>query len=129
MFKKTKLYLLTGFLGAGKTTFLTRVLHDLEGKKVAVIMNEFGKVGIDGAIIKKTAWPWWKSIKAPFFAHAFNFLLFQRSLKWLKGRWNMCSSKAPGLQTHRISIRSWRPSRSLKGMSTTTGVRSVWSTV
>jgi G3E family GTPase len=53
MLKKTKLYLLTGFLGAGKTTFLTRVLHDLEGKKVAVIMNEFGKVGIDGAIIKK----------------------------------------------------------------------------
>lgn len=53
MFNKTKLYLLTGFLGAGKTTFLTKILKDLEGKKVAVIMNEFGKVGIDGAIIKK----------------------------------------------------------------------------
>lgn len=50
---KTKLYLLTGFLGAGKTTFLTNVLNDLDGKKVAVIMNEFGKVGIDGTIIKK----------------------------------------------------------------------------
>lgn len=50
---KTKLYLLTGFLGAGKTTFLTNVLKDLEGKKVAVIMNEFGKVGIDGTIIQK----------------------------------------------------------------------------
>lgn len=53
MENKTKLYLLTGFLGAGKTTFLTNVLKDLEGKKVAVIMNEFGKVGIDGTIIKK----------------------------------------------------------------------------
>lgn len=53
MAKKTKLYLLTGFLGAGKTTFLTKVLEDLEGSKVAVIMNEFGKVGIDGSIIKK----------------------------------------------------------------------------
>lgn len=53
MSNKTKLYLLTGFLGAGKTTFLTKILKDLEGKKVAVIMNEFGKVGIDGAIIKK----------------------------------------------------------------------------
>lgn len=53
MQNKTKLYLLTGFLGAGKTTFLTKVLEDLKGKKVAVIMNEFGKVGIDGTIIKK----------------------------------------------------------------------------
>ncbi|HZK10719.1 MAG TPA: GTP-binding protein [Clostridia bacterium] len=53
MSKKTKLYLITGFLGAGKTTFLTKVLEDLEGSKVAVIMNEFGKVGIDGPIIQK----------------------------------------------------------------------------
>lgn len=54
MANKAKLYLLTGFLGAGKTTFLTKVLEDdLEGKKVAVIMNEFGKVGIDGTIIQK----------------------------------------------------------------------------
>lgn len=52
MAKKSKLYLLTGFLGSGKTTFLTSVLNDLQGNKVAVIMNEFGKVGIDGTIIK-----------------------------------------------------------------------------
>lgn len=53
MKEKTSLYLLTGFLGAGKTTFLTNVLKDLEGEKVGVIMNEFGKVGIDGTIIHK----------------------------------------------------------------------------
>lgn len=53
MTQKTKLYLLTGFLGAGKTTFLSSVLNDLSDKKVAVIMNEFGKVGIDGAIIQR----------------------------------------------------------------------------
>lgn len=48
-----KLYLLTGFLGAGKTTFLTNTLEHLKGQKVGVIMNEFGKIGIDGTIIKK----------------------------------------------------------------------------
>lgn len=53
MEKKTNLYLLTGFLGAGKTTFLTNVLKDLSGEKVGVIMNEFGKIGIDGTIIQK----------------------------------------------------------------------------
>lgn len=53
MGKKIKLYLLTGFLGAGKTTFLKEVLNHFEGQKVGVIMNEFGKIGIDGTIIKK----------------------------------------------------------------------------
>lgn len=53
MEKKIKLYLLTGFLGAGKTTFLTNILDYLQGEKVGVIMNEFGKIGIDGPIIKK----------------------------------------------------------------------------
>lgn len=53
MENKINLYLLTGFLGAGKTTFLTNVLKDLSEEKVGVIMNEFGKIGIDGQIIKK----------------------------------------------------------------------------
>lgn len=50
---KINLYLLTGFLGSGKTTFLTNVLKDLSNEKVGVIMNEFGKIGIDGTIIEK----------------------------------------------------------------------------
>jgi G3E family GTPase len=53
MENKIDLYLLTGFLGAGKTTFLTNVLNNLSEQKVGVIMNEFGKIGIDGQIIKK----------------------------------------------------------------------------
>lgn len=53
MSEKTSLYLLTGFLGSGKTTLLTNVLNDLSGEKVGVIMNEFGKIGIDGTIIKR----------------------------------------------------------------------------
>jgi G3E family GTPase len=43
--------LLTGYLGAGKTTLLNRILTHEHGKKVAVIVNEFGDVGIDHQII------------------------------------------------------------------------------
>lgn len=53
MENKISLYLLTGFLGAGKTTLLTNILNNLSKEKVGVIMNEFGKIGIDGQIIKK----------------------------------------------------------------------------
>ena len=43
---------LTGYLGAGKTTLLNRLLADLVGKKFAVIVNEFGDIGIDGDLIE-----------------------------------------------------------------------------
>jgi len=42
---------LTGFLGAGKTTLLNRVLTENHGKKYAVIVNEFGEVGIDNDLV------------------------------------------------------------------------------
>lgn len=48
----TKLYVLTGFLGSGKTTILLKILEKLKGEKVGVIQNEFGKLGIDGEILK-----------------------------------------------------------------------------
>lgn len=51
--EKINLYLLTGFLGSGKTTLLANILEDLSGEKVGVIMNEFGRISIDGQIIKK----------------------------------------------------------------------------
>jgi G3E family GTPase len=42
---------LTGFLGAGKTTLLNRILTEPHGKKYAVIVNEFGEIGIDNDLI------------------------------------------------------------------------------
>lgn len=44
--------MLTGYLGAGKTTLLNRLLADLAGKSYAVIVNEFGDIGIDGDLIE-----------------------------------------------------------------------------
>lgn len=41
----------TGFLGAGKTTLLNRLLAQLSGRRFAVIVNEFGDIGIDGELI------------------------------------------------------------------------------
>jgi G3E family GTPase len=42
---------LTGFLGAGKTTLLNRILTENHGKKIAVIENEFGEVGVDHQLV------------------------------------------------------------------------------
>ena len=44
--------LLTGYLGSGKTTLLNHILEGSHGKKIAVIENEFGEVGIDDALVK-----------------------------------------------------------------------------
>jgi G3E family GTPase len=45
---------LTGFLGAGKTTLLNRILTEDHGRKYAVIINEFGEIGIDDELVTKT---------------------------------------------------------------------------
>ncbi len=44
--------IITGFLGAGKTTLIRHVLGHAQGRRLAVIVNEFGDVGIDGEILK-----------------------------------------------------------------------------
>ncbi len=48
----TKLYLITGFLGAGKTTFLHKFVRLFPDQKIALIINEFGKNGVDGALLQ-----------------------------------------------------------------------------
>ncbi len=45
---------LTGYLGSGKTTLLNRILSESHGKKYAVIVNEFGEIGIDNDLIVET---------------------------------------------------------------------------
>ena len=51
MTDKIPVTVLTGYLGAGKTTLLNRILSEPHGKKYAVIVNEFGEIGIDNDII------------------------------------------------------------------------------
>ena len=48
----TDFFLITGFLGAGKTTLLKAIFPLFHGKKTRLIVNEFGKVGLDGALLR-----------------------------------------------------------------------------
>lgn len=50
--RKIPITILTGFLGSGKTTLLNRILKENHGKKIAVIENEFGAVGVDDKLVE-----------------------------------------------------------------------------
>lgn len=49
----TNIYLITGALGSGKTTFLQNILNQINNKKIGVLINEFGSHGIDGSLIEQ----------------------------------------------------------------------------
>lgn len=54
---KTPVTVITGFLGSGKTTLIRHLMQNPQGKRLAVIVNEFGDVGVDGEILKSCAIP------------------------------------------------------------------------
>ncbi len=49
---KIPVTIITGFLGAGKTTLVRNLLQNNQGKRIAVLVNEFGEVGIDGDLLR-----------------------------------------------------------------------------
>ena len=55
--EKLPVTVITGFLGAGKTTLITHLLRNPGGRRLAVVVNEFGDVGVDGEILKGCAIP------------------------------------------------------------------------
>lgn len=55
--EKLPVTVITGFLGSGKTTLIRQLLQNPGGKRLAVVVNEFGDVGVDGEILKSCAIP------------------------------------------------------------------------
>ncbi|ARE42284.1 CobW GTPase involved in cobalt insertion for B12 biosynthesis (plasmid) [Rhodovulum sp. P5] len=55
--EKLPVTVITGFLGAGKTTLIRHLMQNPGGKRLAVLVNEFGDVGVDGEILKSCAIP------------------------------------------------------------------------
>ncbi|MGA7325999.1 MAG: GTP-binding protein, partial [Rhodomicrobium sp.] len=49
---KVPVTIITGFLGAGKTTLIRHTLENANGRRLALIINEFGDLGVDGAILR-----------------------------------------------------------------------------
>lgn len=49
----SRLYLITGFLGAGKTIFLKQFMKQFSSERMHIIVNEFGKEGIDGELLSE----------------------------------------------------------------------------
>lgn len=56
-FAKLPVTVITGFLGSGKTTLIRNLMQNPGGKRLAIIVNEFGDVGVDGDILKSCAIP------------------------------------------------------------------------
>ena len=52
---KIPVTVITGFLGAGKTTFIRHLMENAGSKRLAVLVNEFGTAGVDGDILKSCA--------------------------------------------------------------------------
>jgi cobalamin biosynthesis protein CobW len=52
---KIPVTVITGFLGAGKTTLIRHLMQNPQGKRLAVVVNEFGTAGVDGEILKSCA--------------------------------------------------------------------------
>jgi len=50
--RKLPTTIVTGFLGSGKTTLLRHMLTHANGRRLAVIVNEFGEVGVDGELLR-----------------------------------------------------------------------------
>jgi cobalamin biosynthesis protein CobW len=55
--QKVPATIVTGFLGAGKTTLVRQVMEQAQGRRIAIIVNEFGSLGIDGDLLKNCGIP------------------------------------------------------------------------
>ena len=129
MENKTQLYVLTGFLGSGKTTILLKLLDSLKGKKVGIIQNEFGKLGIDGTILRNDDIQMVEINRGSIFCSCLKLSFVQALQIWQNTNLITCLSKVPVWAIHPM----WKKSSLLPLLcavtNTTLKAQSVWWTL
>ena len=85
----TYVYMITGFLGSGKTTFLNRIINRFpEDMKLTILMNEFGEIGLDGTLIEGDEIDMMEISKGSIFCVCVK-------TDFIKGLYELCTSVQP----------------------------------
>lgn len=85
----TYVYMITGFLGSGKTTFLNRIINRFpEDMKLTILMNEFGEIGLDGTLIEGDEIDMMEISKGSIFCVCVK-------TDFIKGLYELCTSVKP----------------------------------
>lgn len=85
----TNVYMITGFLGSGKTTFLNRIINRFpEDMKLTILMNEFGEIGLDGTLIEGDEIDMMEISKGSIFCVCVK-------TDFIKGLYELCTSVQP----------------------------------
>ena len=123
---KTKLYVLTGFLGSGKTTILLRLLDQLKGRRVGVIQNEFGKLGIDGTILRDDDIKMVEISRGSIFCSCLKLSFVQALADMAAQDLDICLWKAPVWVTLPTSRKFWMQLNSCAATRMTLQAPSAW---
>ncbi|QNM98692.1 hypothetical protein H9L41_10985 [Chitinimonas koreensis] len=98
---------LTGFLGAGKTTVLNRLVHDPAFANTALVINELGKIGVDHHLVRAVGQSSFAASRYPWSSMAYTTCC-TRSVRWTPGL-TSCRIRDWSSSSIKSMDRNWRP--------------------